>query len=108
MPTQADARALALGLPEATAGSHRGREDARVRNKIFATFPPDGSLVLKITPADFDVLIRMDPEAFRKVWGDRWVGVDLSRVDRAQLRDLTIDAWKLTAPNKLVRAFEEA
>lgn len=107
MATQDEARSFALGLPETTSGEHRGREDLRVRNKIFATLPDDGSVVLKTRPDDFDALVRMDAETFRRVWGERWVGVDLSRIDAAFMGELMIDAWRLAAPKALVRAFEE-
>lgn len=108
MATQGDVRAVALGLPETTPGEHHGREDLRVRNKIFATLPDDGSLVLKTTPENLDGLVRADPEIFRKVWGERWVGVDVSRLDVEHLEELVVDAWKAAAPKTLVRTFEDA
>lgn len=43
--TQADARALALALPETHEASHMGTPDLRVRDKIFATLPPAGRTV---------------------------------------------------------------
>src|SRR5688572_7413677 len=97
--TQNDARRLALALPEAHEGAHMGHADLRVRNKIFASLPNDPRRVaIKIAPSDLDVLVQADPETFRDVWGGRWVGVDLDRVDRAILRQLLEDAWVLTAP----------
>lgn len=107
MASQDDVRAFALTLPEATSGAHHGREDVRVRNKIFATLPEDGSLVLKTTPENLDALLRADPEIFRRVWGERWVGVALSSLDIDFLKELVVDAWKAAAPKTLVRAFEE-
>jgi hypothetical protein len=77
-----------------------------VRNKIFATLPPDGHLVLKTTPANLDALVTADPVAFARVWGERWVGVDLARLERDHVEALIVDAWKLAAPKTLVRTFE--
>jgi hypothetical protein len=101
--TQEGVRAFALSLPEAHEQSHFGRPDVRVRNKIFATFPDDGRTVnLKTTPVGLDMLSRSDPSTYRDVWGGRWVGVDLSRADPAELLELLVEAYSLAAPKKLV------
>ena len=103
--TQNDARRMALALPEAHEGAHMGHADLRVRNKIFASLPNDaGRVAIKIAPADLDLLTQADPATFSDVWGGRWVGVDLERVERATLRQLLADAWALTAPKSLVKA----
>ena len=106
MPSQKQARTFALLLPQARMDEHHGRPDVRVGTKIFATFPPDGSLVVKTTPDNLDALMRLDPETFKSVWGDRWIGVDLERLSAGDLHELLADAWKLVAPKRLVRDFE--
>jgi len=56
--TPALVRRLALALPETIESSHLSRPDFRVRNKIFATLPPDGqTVVLRLAPADVDALV---------------------------------------------------
>ncbi len=107
MADQARARTLALALPEAEPGAHHGRDDLRVRGKIFATLPPDGSLVLKTTPEDLDFLVGAEPGVFRRVWGERWVGVDLAALDEERLGDLLRDAWRLAAPASLARTLDD-
>ena len=107
MASQDDLRAAAARLPETEPGSHHGREDIRVRDKIFATLPPDGSIVLKTTPENLDALVAADPETFRRVWGERWVAVDVERLSRDDLGELVHDAWRLAAPKALVRAYDE-
>jgi len=99
--TQADARRIALALPEATEGAHMGHADFRVSNKIFASLPKSGQVAMKIAPENLDALVRSDPETFKDVWGGRWLGVNLDRVARPVLRDLLEDAWRLTAPKGL-------
>jgi hypothetical protein len=106
--TQDDLRSTAAELPETEPGSHHGREDIRVRDKIFATLPPDGSIVLKTTPENLDALVSAEPQTFRRIWGERWVGVDVERLAVERLRDLVCDAWRLAAPKALVRAYDEA
>jgi hypothetical protein len=100
--TQERVRALALSLPEAQEASHMGRPDLRVGNRIFATLPEDGRTVnLKTTPTGLDMLLRSDPKTFRDVWGGRWVGVDLERVDPIELAALLLEAYCLAAPRRL-------
>jgi hypothetical protein len=79
-----------------------GRPDLRVRNRIFATLPPEPHTVnIKTTPVDLDMLVRSDPATYRDVWGGRWVGVDLRQVDPAELRELLIAGYSLAAPKSL-------
>lgn len=106
--SQEEVRRFALSLPEAHEHSHFGRPDLRVRNKIFATLPEDGRTVnLKATPLDLDLLVRSDPEAYRDVWGGRWVGVELSRVAPDTLRSLILDSYCLAAPKRLAASVQE-
>ena len=104
---QPRARELALALPETEASSPHGRDDARVRGKIFVTFPPDGTLVLKTTPADLAILTGREPEIFRRVWGERWVGVDIEPLGEERVVELLNDAWRLAAPASLRRALDD-
>jgi hypothetical protein len=100
--SQEEVRHFALSLPETHEHSHFGRPDIRVRNKIFVTFPEDGRTAnLKVTPLGLDLLLRLDREAYRDVWGGRWVGVELARVASGALRELVLDAYCLAAPKRL-------
>jgi hypothetical protein len=101
--TQEDVKRIALSLPEAHEGGHMGHADLRVRNRVFASLPADrGMVAIKASAASLDALVQSDPETFRDVWGGRWVGVRLDRVTAAVVRDLLVDAWRLTAPRGLV------
>jgi hypothetical protein len=74
-----------------------------VGGKIFAGLPNDGrSVNLKTTPVNLDALVTADPLTFRDAWGGRWVGVRLDRVSLRVLRGLMADAWRLTAPRRLL------
>src|SRR6266508_2568319 len=99
--TRAVVRRLALALPEAFESSHFSRPDFRVRNKIFATLPPDGqTVVLRLAPANVDTLISADPVAFWNEWRGRWVGVRLDRIALPLLRDLIADSCRTVAPKR--------
>ena len=100
--SQEQVRAFALSLPEAHEHEHMGRPDLRVRKRIFATLPPDGrSVNVKTTPLALDMLLRSDPDTFRDVWGGRSVGIDLSRIDPAELQELLLAGYCLAAPRTL-------
>jgi hypothetical protein len=103
--TQAEVRALALSLPETSESSHHGTPDVRVRNRIFATFPPSAEVVnLKSAPQNLELLVRRDPATFSDAWGGRWLGVRLDRVPDEAARELVRDAWTLAAPRSLFRS----
>lgn len=104
--TQAQVRRLALALPEVRASSHFSRPDFRVRNRIFATLPPDGrTLVLRLTPANVHALIAADAATFSNAWRGRWLGIKLDRVPLEMLRELLFDAWRIVAPKRLSASY---
>jgi hypothetical protein len=103
-------RSLALSLPEACERETWGRPTFRVRERIFAMLAPDGgSVSIKATKEAQAALIGSDPEIFSipaYVGVHGWVGVDLRRVDREELRELVTEAWLMTAPKRLTRDFD--
>ncbi|MFN8571173.1 MAG: MmcQ/YjbR family DNA-binding protein [Gemmatimonadaceae bacterium] len=107
--TPQNIRTLALALPEVEERAHMGRPDFRVRNKIFATLPPDGrSFNVKIAPVNLDALVTASPETYRDVWAGRWVGVQLKGVSAQEATQLLEDAWNLVAPSLLRRSASSA
>src|SRR3954471_14114404 len=105
--THAVVRRLALALPGAVESSHFRRPDFRVRNKIFATLPPDRrAVVLKSRRANLDALVSSDEATFWDEWRGRWLGVRLDRITRYALRELILDAWLIVAPKNLADALE--
>lgn len=99
---------LALALPGVEEGTSYGTPAFRVRKKLFARLHPDGeSLVLRVDPADRDVLLEDDPDVFHLT--DHylhypWVLVRVARAKRQELAELLEDAWRLVAPPRLVKA----
>jgi hypothetical protein len=86
-----------------------GHPTLRVNNKMFAVGAPGSTtLTLKASTEDQAELIAADPDTFSIApytgrYG--WVLVQLSTVDRAELRDLIVEAWRLTAPKRLAAAY---
>jgi hypothetical protein len=106
-----DFRELALSLPEAIEKETWGHPTFRVRNKMFASAASDlSTATVKSTLDEQRALTQMDPETFSVpayVGKHGWIGIALDRVDPDELRELTIEAWRMTAPKRLVKAWDD-
>ena len=104
MVTLAEARRLALALPETTEEDHHGITSFRVRNKIFATVP-DGHHVRVMLDADATrAAVSDDPDAFAELWwGKKLSGVTvaLASADHRRVTELLEEAWRRVAPKRL-------
>ena len=108
----ATVRSFALSLPEAEERETWETATFRVRNKIYVMFDEkERHLWIKSTHDEQQALIAMDPEAFfvpSYVGSKGWIGVVVSKADRGEVEDLIREAWRMTAPKRLVAAFDEA
>jgi hypothetical protein len=107
MVTLAQARRLALSLPEATEEDHHGIPSFRVRGKIFATVPDDEHLRVMLDRDATRAAIAEDPVACAELWWGRQssgVSVGLERADHLRLAGLLEDAWRRKAPARLLAA----
>lgn len=109
MPTAQEFRALALSLPEAEERLTWGHPTFRVRDKMFATLAEDGEQAsIKATLEAQAALVASDPDTFSVpayVGRHGWVRVRLRTVDQDELAELLAEAWRRTAPKRLVAAF---
>jgi hypothetical protein len=105
----AQARRLALSLPEVTEEPHFDMTSFRVRGKIFATAPPGGTwLHVFIDPLEAGAYVAENPAAFEPLlWGGRVRGlrVSLAATPAASLSELIEEAWRRRAPKRLAAAF---
>lgn len=106
-----DVRQISLGFPEAAEKlTWEVHPTFRVRDKIFAILSEDGTSVrLKAEKEAQAALVGSDPETFfmpSHVARFGWVGVHLGHVDPGELRELLEDAWRLTAPKRVVAAYD--
>ena len=103
-------RRIALSLPEAVERETWGAPTFRVRGKIFVMFAEgEREAWVKSTHDEQRALTQMDPGTFfvpPYVGPSGWVGVRFRTVDRDEMRELLTVAWRLTAPKRLVDAFE--
>ncbi len=107
-------RKLCLSLPDAHEVEAWGEPTFRVKNKLFAmhasadTHHGDGreGVWIKSAHVTQDMLVRADPKRYfvpPYVGKSGWVGAYIDRgVDWEIVADLLRDAYRLTAPKKLV------
>lgn len=92
-----EARVLALALPDTVEADHHGRPSFRVDSKIFATLWSDDRMNVMTDESGIRTAVSAAPGVCQEVrWGKRLaaVGVTLSAVDAAFLRELLADAWE--------------
>lgn len=107
-------RKLCLALPEAHEVEAWGEPTFRVRNKMFATFASADThhgngrpaVWLKAGKGNQAAMIADAPDRYfvpPYVGPSGWVGVHLDGdTDWAEVAELVKDAWRLTAPKKLL------
>jgi hypothetical protein len=104
-------RTAALALPEATEIETWETATYRVRGKIFTMFSDrEREAWIKSTHDEQAALVAMQPEAFfvpPYVGPKGWIGVRISKADTREVRELVTEAWRMTAPKRLVKAFDE-
>jgi len=104
---------LAASLPEA--GERDYLEEATIftfRGRGLGYVSSDGGeLFVKSTLAERDALVGSQPDVYSEWYTSGrfgWVRVRLDRVDPDEARELVVEAWRLTAPKRLVRDYDEA
>ena len=110
MITIAQARALALTLPEVEEKSHFNQPDFRVQGKIFAVLHAErDEMMVKLSIIDQSVFCSLDKNVIYPVpggWGRKGATlINLKKVTRSVFLDALTTAWKTTAPVKLVAKY---
>ena len=110
--TPEDVRAIALALPEATERPAWDMACLRVRDKVFASMPPEEDWVaVRLAPGETTGLAAERPGVSLVPHHSRtstMVVVRLAAVDRDELAELLTEAWRLRAPARLRAAFDAA
>ena len=106
MLSVADARRVALALPEAVEQDHHGRPSFRVAGKIFATLWDEDHMNVMIDEPGILTAVEAHPRVCAEVWWGRRlaaVRVELGAAGEQLLADLLSDAWERKAPARLAR-----
>lgn len=105
-------RAACLALPEVEERETWGDATFRVRNKIFAISSPDGDTAsIKASLDDQSGLVEMDSDTFSvAAYTGRygWVRVQLRSLSPALAERLIRNAWRQTAPKRLLAKIGDA
>ena len=108
MITADELRQVVRSLPEAEERETWGHPTFRVRDRMFAAMSDDGQEAsVKATRQEQAALVSAAPETFgipAYVGCHGWVSIQLATVDPAELRELIVEAWRQTAPKRLVAA----
>jgi hypothetical protein len=101
-----DVRAVAAGLPRSYEVFVRGRVKFRVGQIVYLAFSRDETLMGFAFPKEErEAALETYPEKFlRPKPSDmrfQWLVVRLEAIDRNELRELVLDAWRMVVPKKL-------
>jgi hypothetical protein len=103
-------RHAALSFPEAVEKETWGHPTFRVRDKMFATMSAEGdSASVKASREAQAALVGSEPETFSVpayVGQHGWVAIRLDRVDADEAVELLDEAWRATAPKRVVAAYD--
>jgi hypothetical protein len=101
-----DVREIALSLPRAYEALVRDRVKFRVGRIVFASLSPDETVLgFGFPREERAALIASEPEKFFwPIQSDmryQWVRVWLAAIDQDELRELVVNAWRMTVPKKV-------
>jgi hypothetical protein len=106
-----DVRRLALRLPRSYEALVGGRVKFRVGRIVYLSFSRDETVMGFAFPKDErDWLIGGSPEKFlQPSRGDlryNWVLARLAALDKKEMEDLVVDAWRMVVPKRLADSFD--
>lgn len=104
-------RRIALALPGVEEGTSYGTPGFRVKGKLFLRMWEDGeTLVARVDPDERAMLLAASPDTLYLTDHYRnapWVLVHLGVVSAPELQERIEDAWRQSAPVRLVAACRE-
>ncbi len=112
MVTEDDVRRIAVSLPSTTEKPSYGTPGFRVKDKLFARIHDAGEAVV-VWCADLEdkeALLASDPAKFTTTPhydGHPMVLAQMAEVDTDELIELLTDAWRVRAPTRVRKAFED-
>ena len=114
MATEDDVRRIALSLPETIEKPWYGSPGFRVKDKGFLRIRSEAEGGLVVFVADLgekEALLATDPAKFFTTPhydGYATVLVHLEAIDTTELTELITDSWRLKAPKRVLKAYDDA
>lgn len=111
MPTEDDARRIALSLPATSERPSYGTPGFRVKDKLFARIHdlPNTLVVWVPDMAEKEALLAAAPETFFETPhydGYPMVLVRLDTIELDELTEVVTDSWRARAPRRLLAEFD--
>lgn len=109
MVTADEVRRVALALPRTEEALVRDRVKFRVGRIVYASISPDEtSMGFGFPKEERAALIAAEPEKFHMpIRSDErynWVRVWLAAIDRDEMRELVVEAWRMAVPKRVAAA----
>ena len=107
-----DARRIVADLPRNYEVLVRGRVKFRVGQLVFASFSMDEKVMGFGFPKEQrDLLIASEPDKFLLPTASdlrfNWVLVRLEKLDRDELHELLVDAWRMVVPKSVAASYAD-
>jgi hypothetical protein len=105
--------ALAVQLPRTTETTRGDLVKFRVGRIVYLTLSvSSGDLGFAFPKDERDGLVASDPDKFRMPRKSElrynWVHADLDRLDKAETREIVLDAWRMVVPQRVAAALDES
>jgi hypothetical protein len=105
-----DVRAIASRLPRSYEALVRDRVKFRVGRIVYLAFSADETVMgFGFPKEERDALVSSDPGKFmmpgRSDMRYNWVLVRLAAIDRAEMAELVLDAWRMVVPKRVAAAY---
>ena len=112
MITVEDVREFAVSLPRTEEALVRDRVKFRVGRIVYLAFSRDETLMGFAFPKEErDALVASEPEKFmmpeRSDLRYNWVVVRLAAIDRVEMREIVLDAWRMVVPKRVAAVHED-
>jgi hypothetical protein len=106
-----DARAVAARLPRSYEAVVRDSVRFRVGRLVYAAFYEDDTIMgFGFPKEEREALVASEPDKFLMPRTSdlryRWVCVRLAAIDRDELRELLVDAWRMCVPKKVAAEYD--
>jgi hypothetical protein len=111
MVTFEDVRAVVKDLPRSYEVLVRDRVKFRVGQIVYVAFSHDETeMGFGFPKEEREALVASEPDKFfmprQSDMRFHWVEVRLAEIDRAEMRELVLDAWRMVVPKRVAAAYD--
>ncbi len=111
MVTIEEVRALAVTLPRSAEALVRDRVKFRVGRIVYLAFSRDETeMGFAFPKEEREALVAAEPDKFMMPGTSdlryQWVEVRMAAIDRAEMRELVLDAWRMVVPKRVAAGFD--